>query len=103
MSSEGQPFTPSADWGATLRTDWWLMGTARGHKIRLTYFNSPSTPGTRVICAEGSWNRARTALVATVDVIRGDVSTTQLIVLDIGQHLSGSGAGHRPLPAVREN
>lgn len=81
ISSQGESFVPSSQWGRTLRTDWWLMNPNGSRKIRATYFNTPKNPGIRVICAEGAWNPYGTALLATVDVIQGTSSTTELLEL----------------------
>ncbi len=81
ISSRGEQFTPSSQWGKTLRTDWWLMSPNGSHAVRATYFNTPDTPNLRVICAEGSWNPTGTAIVATVDVIQGSAANTEIIVI----------------------
>ncbi|MHB8264103.1 MAG: TolB family protein [Acidimicrobiales bacterium] len=81
ITSQGERFVPSGQWGRTLRTDWWLMNPNGSHKIRATYFNTPKNPGIRVICAEGSWDPSGTALLATVDVIQGTSSTTEILEL----------------------
>jgi Tol biopolymer transport system component len=83
ITSQGEPFIPSNDWGATLRTDWWIMGPNGGGKQRLTFFNSPGSRQ-RVICAEGSWNPSGNELLAAVEVFNGTASNSELVELSIG-------------------
>jgi Tol biopolymer transport system component len=52
ISSHGLPFTPSADWQKTLRTEVWLMNADGSNKRQLTHFND----GSYVICADLSWS-----------------------------------------------
>ncbi|MCL4448342.1 MAG: hypothetical protein M1483_05375 [Actinobacteria bacterium] len=81
ITSQNEPFIPTTQWGATLRTDWWLMYPNGSHKIRATYFNTPNGFNGRVICAESSWNPTGTALIGTVDLVQGTTATSQIIII----------------------
>ncbi len=82
ISSQNENFTPSSNWGATLRTDWWIMNQDGSTKTRVTYFNTQTPTNVRVICAEGSWNSSGTSLVASVDVISATTSVTRIVLIN---------------------
>ena len=66
ISSQGYDFKPAANWGATLKTDLWVMGTDGSNKQKVTHFNEPGFSeynGSRVILADSAWNTDGTKLV----------------------------------------
>ncbi|HXH06760.1 MAG TPA: hypothetical protein VNI83_09225 [Vicinamibacterales bacterium] len=88
MTNRGYP-VPLRDfswYGATLRTDYWLMDIDGGRQRRLTFFNERGAPeyaGGRTIAADSSWNRTGDALVATLIVFTGRQSARRIVRLDL--------------------
>ena len=69
ISSQGYPFTPTANYGATLMTDLWLMDLDGSKKRQLTYFNTPGHTeydGSRVILAKHNWSPDGSAIVTSL-------------------------------------
>ena len=69
ISSQGYPFTPTQDYGATLATDMWLMDLDGSNKRQLTFFNTPGHAeynGDRVILAKHNWNADGSSLVTSL-------------------------------------
>ncbi|TSC75955.1 MAG: hypothetical protein G01um101430_125 [Parcubacteria group bacterium Gr01-1014_30] len=86
ISSKGYSFTPSANWGATLKTDLWLMNLDGSNKTKVTHFNEPGYPeyesGKRVIAADNSWNKTGDKLVLTLGVIKGKTVGSRVVLVE---------------------
>lgn len=85
VSSQGYDFTPRANYGATLKTDFWLMNADGSDKQQITFFNTPGSPeytGNRVIVADNSWNARGDKLVASLLSIGPGGRVSKIVVLN---------------------
>lgn len=103
MTNRGYP-VPVRDfsrYGATLRTDYWLMDADGSRQRRLTFFNERGAPeytGGRTIVADSAWNRAGDALVATMIVFAGRQPERRIVRLDLRMRSSRRDGSERRTP-----
>lgn len=88
MTNRGYPIPVRefSRYGATLRTDYWLMDLHGRKQRRLTYFNEPGQPeyaGGRTIAADNAWNRTGDASVATMIVFGPRGPSRRIVRLDL--------------------
>jgi Tol biopolymer transport system component len=86
LSSQGYPFTPSANWAATLKLELWIMNADGSNKQQLTSFNSPGSPeftaGHRIILADGGWNPQGDKYINTLADVGPGTYTVRIILIE---------------------
>lgn len=91
ISSHGYDFSPVANWGATLKTDHWLMNPDGSGKTKLTCFNDPDNDaafseykGKRVIVADTCWNGDGNKLAASMAIFQDGKQETRIVLMELG-------------------
>lgn len=86
ISSRGYNFSPTSNWGKTLKTDFWIMNLDGSNKTKVTNFNQPGFPeydaSLRIIAADSSWNKTGDKLVATLGVVKGKVGGGVIVLIE---------------------
>lgn len=85
VSSQGYPFTPTENWGQSLKTDLWMMSSDGSNKQQITFFDKSGSSeynGKRVIIADNSWNPKGNKLVIDLVEIDGIAKTSKIEVID---------------------
>ena len=86
ISSHGYAFRPQKQWGAILKTDYWMMNVDGSQKRRLTFFNEPGSPeytGERIIAADLAWNASGDQLVGVLGVSDGSRRGSRIVRIDL--------------------